>query len=45
MFTMIVTKAPYEWYVWVVPTVLLACAATDRLAERQLVPAPVPVGA
>lgn len=45
MFVMIATKAPYEWFVWVVPVVLLGCAATVRLADLEPGPGLQPVGA
>ena len=43
LFAMIVATSPYEWFVWVVPAVLLGCAATLRIAERE--PAPQPARA
>jgi hypothetical protein len=45
MFAMILTKSPYEWFVWVVPAMLLGCAATERLAEARPHPSPLPLGA
>jgi len=45
MFAMILTKAPYQWFVWVVPATLLGCLAVERLANREPAAAPRPLGA
>jgi len=47
MFAMMFAHTSSEWYVWVVPTILLACAATVKIAELEArsAPAPVPLGA
>ena len=39
LFAMILAKAPYEWFVWVVPATLLGCFATRRIAEADSLPA------
>ena len=45
MIAMILTKAPYQWFVWVVPATLLGCLGVERLASREPASAPRPLGA